>query len=115
MISPILKWNHTESHFVPYFDSYTQYARRELAINLSDNNFEFLRGHIIGDRVIFPAAGWIYYIWETFSMMSGVAMEKLSVVFDDVRFQRATTLMPHHDAKFTIEILKGKFTIFRNN
>lgn len=47
MISPVIKWNHEENHFVPHFDSYNVFERRNITINISDKKFEFLQGHII--------------------------------------------------------------------
>lgn len=52
MISPLIKWNHEENHFVPHFDSYNTFERRNITINISDKNFEFLQGHIIDGKLI---------------------------------------------------------------
>jgi hypothetical protein len=47
MISPNVKWNHEENHFVPYFDSYNTYERSNIFINISDKNYDFIQDHII--------------------------------------------------------------------
>lgn len=53
MISPVIKWNHEESHFVPHFDPYNTFERRNITVNISDKKFEFLQGHIIdGERCV---------------------------------------------------------------
>lgn len=108
MISPTIKWNHETNHFVAYFDSKARYSRRNLIINLSDPKFEFMKGHVVGGRTLFPGAGWIYYVWETFAMMLGEHLEKLKVIFDEVKFQRALTLIENHDIIVTITIHSGK-------
>jgi fatty acid synthase, animal type len=51
MISPIIKWDHQESYFVPYFDTYNVYERRNVLINMSERKFEFLKGHIIDGEI----------------------------------------------------------------
>jgi fatty acid synthase len=50
MISPNVKWNHEENHFVPYFDSYNTFERSNIVINISDKKFEFIQGHIIDGK-----------------------------------------------------------------
>lgn len=47
MISPIIKWDHSENYVVPLFDSYNFFEKRNVSINLSDKIFEFVQGHII--------------------------------------------------------------------
>jgi fatty acid synthase, animal type len=116
MISPNLKWNHDANQFVPTFDPVTHYSRRNMVINLSDKNFEFMQGHKIGDRVIFPAAGWIYYVWESFALMLGKPMESLKVEIHDINFLQSAELSANHDVNITIAINVGKrkFTKLRN-
>lgn len=114
MISPIVKWNHEDDHFVPYFNTFSQYSSRNLVINLSDKNFEFMKGHVIGDRVLFPAAGWIFYVWQTFAMMLGEVMEKLKVVIDNIEFLKAIALVENRDIHVKIAIHRGKNLCIRN-
>lgn len=47
MISPIIKWDHSENYVVPLFDTFNNYERRNISVNLSDKAFEFVQGHII--------------------------------------------------------------------
>jgi fatty acid synthase, animal type len=112
MISPILKWNHDDDHFVPYFDSFSNYSTRNLVLNLNDKNLEFMKGHVIGNRVLFPAAGWIFHVWETYAMMLGESYVKLNVVIDDIKFLRATKLIENQDNHVTIAIHRGNRFIF---
>lgn len=130
MISPIIKWDHSQNYVVPFFDSYNFYEKRNLTINLSDKLFEFVSGHIIdGDnlkvvdlnffqilshflgKVLFPGTGWLYLIWETFSLMHGVPQMKLKVAIEDVKFLRATSLQKNQDITVTIAIHRGNFAV----
>lgn len=52
MISPLIKWDHQENYVVPLFDSFTNYERRNVVINLSDKIFEFVQGHIIDGEFV---------------------------------------------------------------
>lgn len=107
MISPVIKWNHEENHYVPHFDSYNTFERHNVVINISDKKYDYIQGHMIDGRVLFPATGWIVLVWETFSMMIGMAYENVKVVFEEVRFLRATSLNKNQDVLITISIHRG--------
>ncbi|XP_070505887.1 fatty acid synthase-like [Chironomus tepperi] len=117
MISPVIKWNHDEDHFVPYHDSYNSYERRNIVINISDKQYEFLQGHIVDGRVLFPATGWIYLVWETYSYMIGIHYEEVKVVFEDVHFLEALPLIKDQDVLITISIHRGtgRFEVIEGN
>lgn len=67
-----------------------------------------MKGHAIGDRVIFPAAGWIYYVWETFALMLGRPMDSLKVEIREMNFLQSAELSASHDVNVTIAINIGK-------
>jgi fatty acid synthase, animal type len=52
MISPIIKWDHSENYVVPLFDTFNNYERRNISVNLSDKAFEFVQGHIIDGEAL---------------------------------------------------------------
>jgi hypothetical protein len=108
MIAPNIKWNHEADHFVPYFDP-AFYSKRNLMFNLSDKNCEFMKGHMIGDRVLFSAAGWIYYVWETFALMLGRRLETLKVEILEFTLKQAVALSVNHDVLVTISIHAGEY------
>lgn len=107
MIAPNIKWNHEENYFVPYFDSFSYYERRKIVINLNDKEFENIKGHNVEGRVLYPAAGWIYLVWETFGMINGIYHENLGVIFEDIKLLRATSLLMNQDVYVTINIQRG--------
>jgi len=117
MISPVLKWNHEDDHLVPFYDSYNTFERRNVTININDKNFEFVQGHIVDGRVLFPATGWIYLVWETFSCMIGSHLEQTKVVLEDIHLLRATHLFKNQDLLVTISIHRGsgRFEIIEGN
>lgn len=107
MISPNIQWSHTENYLVPYFDTFSSYERRKVAINLNDKSFDFINGHIVDGRVLFPATGWIFLVWETFCMMNGVLLEEQAVVLHDIKLMRATLLAKNQDVFVSINIQRG--------
>lgn len=107
MISPLIKWNHEVSYLVPWFDTFSYYERRKIAINLSDKEFEYIKGHVIDGRVLVPAATWIFLVWETFGMMNAIYHEKFPVIFEDIKLLRATSLKKNQDVIVTVNIQRG--------
>ncbi|XP_070505897.1 fatty acid synthase-like isoform X2 [Chironomus tepperi] len=95
MISPVIKWNHEDDHL----------------------NFEYVQGHIVDGRVLFPATGWIYLVWETFAAMIGVHYEQVKVVLEDIHLLRATPLFKNQDLLVTISIHRGsgRFEVIEGN
>ena len=114
MISPIFKWNHSDNYFVGNFDSHNHYAKEKIIVNLNDKAFEFVQGHIIDGKILFPGAGWLYLVWENFGKMMGVKHTNLKVIFEDVKFLRATSLAKNQDVVVTISIHRGKNLKFFN-
>lgn len=48
MISPNVKWDHSETRFVQYFDAHAGFtSERKVEISLSDPEFEYLVGNFI--------------------------------------------------------------------
>lgn len=47
MISPMIKWDHSENYVVPLFESFNTYEKRSVIVNISDKEYEFLRGNVI--------------------------------------------------------------------
>lgn len=52
MISPNIKWDHSEDFFViDYKDNMEEYsAERKVKISLTDSDFEFVAGHLIDGK-----------------------------------------------------------------
>ncbi|KAG7203862.1 hypothetical protein KM043_017916 [Ampulex compressa] len=94
MISPIIRWEHTEDWYVPYYNKQGKYAsgEREVFLFSSSDITAYMTGHVIDGRNLVPATGYLMLIWETLSLMSDETYTDVSVVFEDVKFIRATTL-----------------------
>lgn len=54
MISPLIKWNHSESHFVPYFNPTEAFEKRHVSINLYLPRYSYLSSHVVdGENSMF--------------------------------------------------------------
>lgn len=107
MISPIVKWDHSENLFVPFFDSMMVDDKRIVSINLKDDKFAYLKGHVIDGKILFPGMGYVFLVWETYAMMLGIDHSKLKVQIDDMKLLRATQLSEITETKLCIVITKG--------
>lgn len=59
-------------------------------------------------RVLFPATAYLYLVWETLGLMVGVFFFEVGVVFEDVKFVRATALPKNQDVEFVVMIQPGE-------
>ncbi|CRL02266.1 CLUMA_CG015087, isoform A [Clunio marinus] len=107
MIAPVIKWNHSEDFMVAIMKTFDWFDKRSVLINISDKDYEHIQGHVIDGKFLFPGTGLIFLVWETFSMMNGCKQENFSVIFEEVKFLRATNLTKNQDIILTISIHKA--------
>lgn len=109
MISPLIKWEHSDDWYVTSYQSQQKIAsgERNVTVALTDSDYEQLAGHIIDGRNLFPATGYLDLVWETIGMMRGELYTEVSVVFEDVRFLRATNIPSEGSIEFTVMVQKG--------
>jgi fatty acid synthase, animal type len=109
MIAPLVRWEHSEDWFVTKFESQksNRSGERHVVMNLGDQEFEYISGHTIDGRILFPATGYLFLVWETMGLMMGVYYFELGVEFEDVKFVRATALPKNQDIEFTVMIQPG--------
>ncbi|GAB0099518.1 Fatty acid synthase [Sergentomyia squamirostris] len=88
MISPLIEWDHAQDWFVPAFiQEYSSKAgKRTITISPDLQEFSFINDHLIDGKLIFPAMGWIFSIWETFTMLHDKSFSETNIEFTDVRF-----------------------------
>lgn len=109
MISPIIRWEHSEDWFVTKFELQrsTRSGERKVKISLTDQDYDFIAGHIIDGRCLFPATAYLQLVWETFAMMKGPYFFDTNVEFEDIRFLRATAVPNGVVIELTIMIHTG--------
>jgi fatty acid synthase, animal type len=62
-------------------------------------------------RVLFPGTGWLVLVWETFCLMSGLPQMETTVVFEAIKFLRATSVQKDQDIVVTINIHRGALMV----
>lgn len=50
MISPLIKWDHSEDHFVTDYENNAAKASLNFIVNIKDPEFEYLQGHTIDGK-----------------------------------------------------------------
>ncbi|CAD6237321.1 GSCOCG00002249001-RA-CDS, partial [Cotesia congregata] len=115
MISPLIKWDHSEDWYVMSYKrgSRMKSGKRIVHVNKDDEDYEFMTGHVIDGRNLLPATGYLALIWESLGLMVGKLYTDVSVVFDDVKFLRATTIPKegHIELALMIQQGTGKFEV----
>ncbi|XP_034946083.1 fatty acid synthase [Chelonus insularis] len=109
MISPLIRWEHSDEWYVTSYRMQEKITsgERVVEVSLNDEDYEYMAGHVIDGRNLFPATGYLSLIWETIGMIRGELYTEVSVIFSDVKFLRATTIPKEGKIEFTLMIQKG--------
>ncbi|XP_076267679.1 fatty acid synthase-like [Rhynchophorus ferrugineus] len=95
MISPAIKWKHDKSWHVFKFTSYNNNVKideKSSMFCLGQTDHEYISGHIIDGRNLFPAMGYLHMVWDLFAYMNYISMMEMKVVFENCRFISACTM-----------------------
>uniref|UniRef100_A0A2H1WWR5 SFRICE_007688 n=1 Tax=Spodoptera frugiperda TaxID=7108 RepID=A0A2H1WWR5_SPOFR len=118
MLSHLVEWEHRENWFVASFKDLDKIKIGERTVSMSMNDeFKYMTGYVINGCNLYPATGYLLLVWETLGMMMGEPYTEVSVVFENVRFQRSTNIPKEGKLEFTITIHKktGKFEILESS
>ncbi|CAI6352158.1 unnamed protein product [Macrosiphum euphorbiae] len=112
MIAPLVRWEHSEDWYVTMYrvQDKIKSGERNISISLKDEEHEYLSGHVIDGRNLFPATGYLVMAWETLALMRGELYSEVPVVFENVRFQRATNIPKDGNVEFIVMVQKGSGT-----
>lgn len=61
----------------------------EIDATLQDMEVQYLSGHVIDGRVLFPATGYLVLAWKVLAKMMGKKFDEMDVGFDDVQIHGA--------------------------
>lgn len=117
MINSLVKWDHSMQWDVATFSSAnSSFGESVVEFDLAKESDEYLIGHNIDERILFPATGYLLITWKTFAKLRGVDYEQLPIIFENVKFQRATIMPKEGVVKFLINIFvgTGQFEICEN-
>lgn len=108
MINSMIEWDHsTEWSVANFAGKGSRSGELVVDIDLSKETDEYLAGHTIDGRVLFPATGYLTLVWKTFAKLRNEDFEQLPVILEDVQFHRATIMPKEGSVKFLINIFEG--------
>lgn len=84
-------------------------AERTLEVALKDENYEYMMHHVIDGRTLVPAMGYLIMVWETIGFLQGRIYDELSVMFENVKFERTTTVPASGSVLLTVMIHRGLY------
>ncbi|KAK9884292.1 hypothetical protein WA026_005244 [Henosepilachna vigintioctopunctata] len=92
MISPKIKWNHSKDYHVIFYresDSLKS-GERGIAVSIKQEEWQFMSGHVIDGRNLYPATGYLHLVWETMAITSNMLTCDMIMEFENCKFKRAT-------------------------
>lgn len=107
MLASWIKWDHSVEWDVADFSGKTKSGQMSVEVDLSKPEDEYLAGHAIDGRVLFPATGYLTLVWKSFAKLQNTDYEQLPVIIENVRFLRATIMPKDSSVKFIINIFDG--------
>ncbi len=98
IISNIHRWDHSQTYPLP--DDARALLRGEgsgvssgFIIDMaSSSKFGFLQDHNVGGRLLFPATGYLFLVWQAFAKAQQKEYSETPVVFEDVQFHTSIVL-----------------------
>ncbi|XP_067206011.1 fatty acid synthase-like [Linepithema humile] len=119
IISPSIKWDHSEDWYVTSHKMQTKLSNGErmVEVALNDEDYEYMSGHVIDGRQLLPATGYLILVWETMGMLKSLSYTDMPIVFENVKFIRATHFPKQGPVYLRIMMQKatGKFEIIEGD
>ncbi|XP_065083526.1 fatty acid synthase-like [Ochlerotatus camptorhynchus] len=106
MLSPLIRWDHREDAYVVKYswDETTKSNLLRFKINMSNQDYKHIVGHCIDGRILFPATGYLYLVWDLLSYLGHRDVNDYPIEFEDIRFLRATTLTKDQTVELSVMI-----------
>ncbi|KAF5286044.1 hypothetical protein FQA39_LY16448 [Lamprigera yunnana] len=104
-ISPLITWNHDEKWYVCEYKPRSPY-KKVYSITLEDDEWSFLSGHKINGYNLFPAAAYLYLVWNFYLEARHLVADNVKIIMEDVKFFNLVLLSKRETLKLTVEITK---------
>lgn len=82
----------------------------DITINTKDEEFVYLTGHVVNEKNLFPAMGYLFHVWKIIASLKNQDYgnyENTPIVFEDVNFIRATVLSHQNDVELILSTQEG--------
>ena len=119
-IAPHIGWDHSQEWDIPssadfqFSSSGGTATSCNFEIDISPSSRDnYLEGHCIDGRVLFPATGYLVLAWKTLAKSAGLLLEHTPVAFADVTIHRATILPKNGPVTLTVHLMpaSNKFDV----
>ncbi|KAK5642459.1 hypothetical protein RI129_008626 [Pyrocoelia pectoralis] len=108
MINSLIEWDHSEEWtVVNYAEESSRSGEYVIDVDLSKDVDQYLNGHVLDDRVIFPASGYLIFVWKAFAQLKNQDFEQMPVVIENIEFRRPTIMLKEGAISFLVNILNG--------
>ncbi|XP_063708978.1 fatty acid synthase-like [Culicoides brevitarsis] len=120
-ISPLIRWDHSIDYKVVSCDQdrLDRGAEQKFNIVISNKEDEYITGHKIDGRLLYPATGYLYLAWVAFARYQCEDAEAINqpVEISNVKLVRATSMK--RDSNTILKVVlhpgTGKFEITESN
>ncbi|CAH2093765.1 unnamed protein product [Euphydryas editha] len=109
MLSHLVEWAHNERWNLPLYVS----AHRKTAAackfltSTQDDNSEYLKGHVIREKNVYPFSAVLVAVWDTLAMTLGVEKKSLSVEFREVQQHTQLALYDQRQIDLNVCLQRG--------
>lgn len=105
------RWDHSEDYYFFRYKGQDKIYSNEYTVTITtaDEEYEYMSGHVIDGKNLLPATGYLHLIWNMIGLLRGVDYCNIPIVFENVKFVRATHLSKQNKLELTLTIQKGKF------
>ena len=115
-ISPLIEWDHSKNLVVTKFPDHFNLLQNDQWTNfdIMDQASQYMSGHCVDGRILFPATGYLHLVWQKLSAILGYrSYKECPVEFANVKFHRATIISKGAVIKFKIVIVTstGQFSV----
>jgi len=106
------RWDHSQDFYVFRFINQKVIDKREMIVDIDvrDVNLAYLTGHVINDKNLFPATGYLFFLWQMIASLKKQDYVNVPIVFENVNFIRATVLSQQNEIELILSIQEGNIT-----
>ncbi|XP_063375221.1 fatty acid synthase-like [Cydia amplana] len=102
-----ISWDHSIEWSVVDPTTAARTGENVIEYDLTKPEEEFIAGHNIEGRVLFPATGYLTLIWRTIAKMNNQDIEQSAVVLENLNIRRATIMSREAPVRFLVSLLDG--------
>ncbi|KAL2748295.1 fatty acid synthase-like [Vespula maculifrons] len=119
MLSPLIRWEHSDDWFIMDYNYQEKLVSGEriITVTYAIEEFKYIKGHVVDGRNLFPGAGYLFLVWETLGTMIEKNHTEISIVMENIKFNRATAIPKKGKVEMVVIIQKGsgKFEVQEGN